>query len=166
VTVRRIPRNKIQIVHELGEGAFGLVYLAICDAVALSDDIKPSLTSDGISAIVHVAIKTLKDASQGRGVGELVGGTEAEPGEEASLRAEREFQREAELLSGLCHDNIIRFYGVCDDGEPKMLVLEYMPNGDLNKYLRYVMYNTLLCFIHLKVTRSSSTAEIARDADV
>ena len=85
-----------------------------------------------------MAIKTLKDGTEGRGVREVLGGTEVEPGEGALLTAEREFQREAELLTRLCHDNIIRFYGVCDDGKFQMLVLEYMQNGDLNKYIRYV----------------------------
>ena len=128
----------MQIVRELGEGAFGRVYLGTCDILAISDDVKPSLASDGTSTVIEVAIKALKDWGQGRGVGGLEGGTEAEPAERALLTAQREFQREAELLAGLCHDNIIRFYGICEDSEPRMLVLEYMPNGDLNKYLRYV----------------------------
>jgi len=67
----------------------------------------------------------------------VMGGAGAEPDEGALLTAEREFQREAELLTWLRHDNIIRFYGVCDDGQPRMLILEYMPNGDLNNYLRF-----------------------------
>lgn len=127
----------MQIVRELGEGAFGRVYLGTCDLLALTDDVKPSLASDSTSTVIEVAIKTLKDGSQRRGMGGVDVGTEAEPGERA-FTAEQEFQREAELLAGLCHDNIIQFYGICEDGEPKMLVLEYMSNGDLNRYLRYV----------------------------
>jgi len=148
--VRHIPRNKIQIVRELGEGAFGRVYLGTCDLVALTDDAKPSLVIDTTSTVIEVAIKTLKDDSQGRGVNELVGGTEAESWEGALRTSEHEFQREAELLTGLCHDNIIRFYGVCDDAHPRMLVLEYMPNGDLNKYLRYVQYGHFSTLLFIK----------------
>jgi len=133
VDVRHIPRNKIQIVRELGEGAFGRVFLGTCDLLTLTSDVKPSLTSSTASTVIEVAIKTLKE---GRDSGKLMGGTEAEPGEGPLPTSEREFQREAELLTGLCHDNIIQFYGVCDDGKPRMLVLEYMPNGDLNNYLR------------------------------
>lgn len=129
--VRHIARSKLQIVRELGEGAFGRVYLGTCDLLALTDNAKPS---DSTSTVIEVAIKTLKEDAGGHGEERRVGGTETELREEG----EREFVREAELLTGLCHDNIIRFYGVCDDGQSRMLVLEYMPNGDLNKYLRYL----------------------------
>jgi len=139
VTVRCIPRSKIQIVRQLGEGAFGNVYLGTCDLRALTDDVEPALASQSASAVVEVAIKTLKGGSQGRGVGGVLGRTGAEPDAEGLLTAEREFEREAELLTLLRHDNIIRFYGVCDDGQTQqMLILEYMPNGDLNNYLRFV----------------------------
>jgi len=137
VAVRCIARSKIQIVRELGEGAFGHVYLGTCDLVALTDDVESALAPHATSSVVDVAIKTLKDGSAGRGVGGVMGGAGAEPDEGALLTAEREFQREAELLTWLRHDNIIRFYGVCDDGQPRMLILEYMPNGDLNNYLRF-----------------------------
>jgi len=137
---RRIPRSKIQIIHEIGEGAFGCVYLGTCDLLAISDDIETSsLASENTCAVVQVAIKALTDCSRGCGMGGTVGGTEAGLDEGASLTAEREFEREAELLTGLRHDNIIRFYGVCDDGNTRMLILEFMPNGDLSNYLRYLI---------------------------
>jgi len=126
-------------VRELGEGAFGRVYLGTCDLLALTDDVKPSLGSDSTSTDVEVAIKTLKDFMLRRCPGGEDAGMEGESGEGAWLTAEREFQREAELLAGLCHANIIRFYGICEDAKAKMLILEYMPNGDLNKYLRYAL---------------------------
>jgi hypothetical protein len=46
------------------------------------------------------------------------------------------FDREAELLTNLQHENIVTFYGVCMEGEIYMMVFEYMENGDLNNYLR------------------------------
>jgi len=135
VAVRRIARSRMRIVRELGEGAFGRVYLGTCDLAALTDDdFKPSLAPDSTSAVIEVAIKTLKEGSHGCGMGGVEGGAEEEPTDQS---AEREFQREAELLAGLCHDNIVRFHGICDDTELRMLLLEYMPQGDLNKYLRY-----------------------------
>ena len=139
MAVRCIPRSKIQIVRQLGEGAFGHVYLGTCDRLALTADVEPALEPHDTSDVVQVAIKTLKDGSQGRGVGGVLGGTGTEPDEGALLTVDREFEREAELLTWLCHDNIIRFYGICNDGQPRMLILEYMSNGDLNNYLRFVI---------------------------
>lgn len=63
-----------------------------------------------------VAVKTLKDAAV----------------EEARV----DFEREAELLTNLQHANIVRFYGVSTDGDPLMIVFEYMEHGDLNNFLR------------------------------
>lgn len=67
--------------------------------------------------ITMVAVKTLK----------------GEPSE--TMKAD--FDREAELLSSLQHDNIVTFYGVCTEGEKYMMIFEFMENGDLNNYLRY-----------------------------
>lgn len=55
---------------------------------------------------------------------------------DASKNAWREFHHEAELLINLQHEHIIKFYGVCVEGDPLMMVFEYMNNGDLNKFLR------------------------------
>ncbi|XP_067144566.1 NT-3 growth factor receptor-like isoform X2 [Centruroides vittatus] len=63
-----------------------------------------------------VAVKTLKDPNQ----------EDARP----------DFYREAELLTTLQHENIVSFYGVSTDGNPLMLVFEYMEHGDLNNFLR------------------------------
>ncbi|XP_077576279.1 high affinity nerve growth factor receptor [Stigmatopora nigra] len=101
--VRHIKRADILLKWELGEGAFGKVYLAEC--ANLSPDADKML----------VAIKTLKDANE-------------------STR--QDFQREAELLTVLQHAHIVRFYGVCADGEPLAMVFEYMRHGDLNRFLR------------------------------
>lgn len=48
------------------------------------------------------------------------------------------FDREVELLVILLYDNIVMFYGVCIDSDIFMMVFEYMENGDLNNYFRYV----------------------------
>ncbi|XP_056457275.1 high affinity nerve growth factor receptor [Gadus chalcogrammus] len=101
--VQNIKRQDIVLKWELGEGAFGKVYLAEC--ANLSPDSDKML----------VAIKTLKDANE-------------------STR--QDFQREAELLTVLQHQHIVRFYGVCTDGEPLAMVFEYMRHGDLNRFLR------------------------------
>ncbi|XP_054714473.1 BDNF/NT-3 growth factors receptor-like [Uloborus diversus] len=63
-----------------------------------------------------VAVKTLKDKDV--------------------LDAKEDFDREAELLANLQHENIIKFYGVSTDGKSLMMVFEYMENGDLSNFLR------------------------------
>lgn len=57
---------------------------------------------------------------------------------DANESTRQDFQREAELLTMLQHQHIVRFYGVCTDGEPLAMVFEYMRHGDLNRFLRYV----------------------------
>ena len=47
-----------------------------------------------------------------------------------------EFEREAELLSNLSHDNIVTFHGISIDQHPFMMIFEYMKLGDLNSFLR------------------------------
>lgn len=101
--VQHIKRQDIVLKWELGEGAFGKVYLAECSNLSPDSD------------KMLVAIKTLKDATE-------------------STR--QDFQREAELLTVLQHQHIVRFYGVCTDGEPLAMVFEYMRHGDLNRFLR------------------------------
>uniref|UniRef100_S4RVB2 Tyrosine-protein kinase receptor n=1 Tax=Petromyzon marinus TaxID=7757 RepID=S4RVB2_PETMA len=101
--VKHIKRRDLMLKRELGEGAFGKVFLAEC--FNLYPDIEKT----------PVAVKTLKDLSGG---------------------ARKDFYREAELLTNLQHDHIVRFYGVCSEGEPLIMVFEYMRHGDLNKFLR------------------------------
>ncbi|XP_068595081.1 NT-3 growth factor receptor-like [Brachionichthys hirsutus] len=101
--VQHIKRRDIVLKRELGEGAFGKVFLAECYNLSPSKD------------KMLVAVKTLKDPT---------------------LAARKDFQREAELLTNLQHEHIVKFYGVCVDGDPLIMVFEYMKHGDLNKFLR------------------------------
>ncbi|XP_072840539.2 high affinity nerve growth factor receptor isoform X1 [Pogona vitticeps] len=103
-SVHHIKRRDIVLKWELGEGAFGKVFLAECHNLSPSTQEK-----------MLVAVKTLKEATE---------------------NARLDFQREAELLTVLQHEHIVRFYGVCTDGEPLIMVFEYMKHGDLNRFLR------------------------------
>lgn len=47
-----------------------------------------------------------------------------------------DFDREAELLTNLQHANIVKFYGISTDGDPLMILFEYMEYGDLHNFLR------------------------------
>ncbi|XP_072372791.1 BDNF/NT-3 growth factors receptor isoform X1 [Scyliorhinus torazame] len=101
--VRNIKRHNIVLKRELGEGAFGKVFLAECHNLCTEED------------KTLVAVKTLKEASD---------------------NARKDFHREAELLTNLQHEHIVTFYGVCVEGDPLIMVFEYMKHGDLNKFLR------------------------------
>ncbi|XP_057693515.1 NT-3 growth factor receptor-like [Corythoichthys intestinalis] len=101
--VQHLKRRDIILKRELGEGAFGKVFLAECYTLC------PKMDK------MLVAVKTLKDPT---------------------LSARKDFQREAELLTNLQHEHIVKFYGVCVDGDPLIMVFEYMKHGDLNKFLR------------------------------
>ncbi|XP_075455079.1 BDNF/NT-3 growth factors receptor isoform X2 [Ascaphus truei] len=101
--VQHIKRHNIVLKRELGEGAFGKVFLAECYNLYPEED------------KILVAVKTLKEASD---------------------NARKDFHREAELLTNLQHEHIVKFYGVCVEGDPLIMVFEYMKHGDLNKFLR------------------------------
>jgi serine/threonine protein kinase len=47
----------------------------------------------------------------------------------------QEFQREASIMAGLRHPNIIMFYGVCIEPKYKCIVMEFMEYGSLKKVL-------------------------------
>ena len=114
-SIPRIPRNRIHVLQDLGEGAFGRVYLAMCELplASINSDGSEVETTDPTSL---VAVKTLK--------------------ENHAEDARQSFDREAELLTNLQHDNIVRLFGISDDGEIRMIVFEYMKNGDLNNFLK------------------------------
>ncbi|XP_041035652.1 high affinity nerve growth factor receptor-like, partial [Carcharodon carcharias] len=101
--VQHIKRRDIVLKWELGEGAFGKVFLAECD------NLSPE------QGRMLVAVKALKEATDS---------------------ARLDFQREAELLTFLQHEHVVKFYGVCTQGEPLIMVFEYMKHGDLNRFLR------------------------------
>uniref|UniRef100_A0A8C4MH64 Tyrosine-protein kinase receptor n=1 Tax=Equus asinus asinus TaxID=83772 RepID=A0A8C4MH64_EQUAS len=101
--VHHIKRRDIVLKWELGEGAFGKVFLAECHNLLPEQD------------KMLVAVKALKEVSES---------------------ARQDFQREAELLTMLQHQHIVRFFGVCTEGRPLLMVFEYMRHGDLNRFLR------------------------------
>ncbi|KAL2538631.1 Leucine-rich repeat protein kinase family protein [Forsythia ovata] len=51
------------------------------------------------------------------------------------VRAIKIFATESQVLSTIRHRNLIRIIGCCSNTEFKALILEYMPNGSLEKWL-------------------------------
>ncbi|XP_027200795.2 BDNF/NT-3 growth factors receptor-like isoform X2 [Dermatophagoides pteronyssinus] len=102
-----ISTEKINFIRELGEGAFGRVFLGTVDYLTVDEP------------TTMVAIKMLKETAQAN---------------YSDLRDE--FSREAEFLANLIHPNIVTFYGISMDGPTLMMLFEYMEYGDLNNFLR------------------------------
>ncbi|KAJ9541301.1 hypothetical protein OSB04_027807 [Centaurea solstitialis] len=50
-------------------------------------------------------------------------------------RVKEEFQNEVMLISNVHHKNLLRLLGWSSDGSDLLLVLEYMPNGSLDRFL-------------------------------
>ena len=53
----------------------------------------------------------------------------------ANHKTKTDFQREANLMCGLDHPNIVCLIGVCFSEEPQCMVFEHMPHGDLHEFL-------------------------------
>ncbi|XBJ12170.1 hypothetical protein VPH35_016746 [Triticum aestivum] len=50
-------------------------------------------------------------------------------------QGEEEFQHELSVIGKIYHMNLVRVWGFCSDGPHRMLVLEYVENGSLDKIL-------------------------------
>ncbi|KAL3641386.1 hypothetical protein CASFOL_016354 [Castilleja foliolosa] len=55
-------------------------------------------------------------------------------------RVVRSFDTECEVLSNVRHRNLVQVIGCCSNPEFKALILEYMPNGSLEKWLHTESY--------------------------
>jgi serine/threonine protein kinase len=122
--IQHIARSRLRLVRKLGEGEFGSVFLGLCYQLHGNDD------------VTTVAVKALKHIYDSNGGGERT--PLQQPWMAAGCNYDeilRDFEREVELLDGLRHEKIVSFYGISIDNGP-LMVLEYMENGDLNKFLR------------------------------
>ena len=97
----------LEIVSELGEGAFGRVYKARAPGIKRGDYIPPEF----------VAVKTLK--------------------EEAEYEAVEEFCKEVKVCVQFEHENVIRLLAVCTTAAQKCMIFEFMDLGNLGELLQY-----------------------------
>ncbi|NXW25547.1 NTRK1 factor, partial [Circaetus pectoralis] len=126
--VHHVQRRDIVLKWELGEGAFGKVFLAECY----------NLLPEQEKMLVAVKVRRGGQCWGGLGgVGQCRADAVCRQAlKEVTESARLDFQREAELLTVLQHEHIVKFYGVCTEGEPLIMVFEYMKHGDLNRFLR------------------------------
>ncbi|RXG53725.1 Discoidin domain-containing receptor 2 [Armadillidium vulgare] len=114
VPVPEIPRHRIRVLENLGEGLFGTVQLCEVDGVAGQHGGGSLSTSSGNTRLV--ALKSLKP--------------------NASEMAKEDFKSEVRVLSRLEDPNIVMLLGVVTRHEPMAMLLEYMEHGDLYQFLR------------------------------
>ncbi|EFN89247.1 Insulin-like receptor [Harpegnathos saltator] len=99
-----VPRKKIELLRELGNGSFGMVYEGVARDVVKGN---PE---------VRCAVKTVN--------------------ENATDRQRIEFLNEASVMKAFNTHHVIKLLGVVSQGQPTLVVMELMVNGDLKTYLR------------------------------
>lgn len=99
-----VPRKNVELLRELGQGSFGMVYEGIVRDVVEGH---PEM---------RCAIKTVN--------------------EHATDRERSEFLNEASVMKAFNTHHVVRLLGVVSQGQPVLVVMELMANGDLKTYLR------------------------------
>ncbi|KAF5273792.1 hypothetical protein FQA39_LY00907 [Lamprigera yunnana] len=98
------PRSRLKLIKEIGNGAFGQVYLA------------KAFTIDDRESYTFVAVKALR--------------------QHATNEEKEDFLKEISLLKSVGeHPNIVRIFGCCQMKEPYLMIMEFVPCGDLRSYL-------------------------------
>ncbi|CAG9816610.1 unnamed protein product [Phaedon cochleariae] len=98
-----VPRKKIDLIEELGQGSFGMVWKGLAHDIRGKSEIR-------------CAVKTVN--------------------EHATNRERLEFLNEASVMKAFDTAHVVRLLGVVSQGQPTLVVMELMANGDLKSYLR------------------------------
>lgn len=98
-----VSRKKIDLIKELGQGSFGMVYEGLARDISGIPEMK-------------CAVKTVN--------------------EHATNRERIEFLNEASVMKAFDTAHVVRLLGVVSQGQPTLVVMELMANGDLKSYLR------------------------------
>ncbi|XP_070001579.1 discoidin domain-containing receptor 2 [Penaeus vannamei] len=105
---REIPRQVLHFGDKLGEGDFGTVHLG--EVAGLTD------TKESNGPCRQVVLAALR--------------------QDASPEVREDTWREAQLLATLSDPNLAGLVGVVSRDDPLVLIMEFLPLGDLNQYLR------------------------------
>jgi serine/threonine protein kinase len=130
-----VPRDALTEIQKLGSGQFGDVFKMAttlfsapssahgCDAMAVHD-YGGSIINSGRGNdcdMDFVAVKTLK------------GQPDMLP--EVMMKAEVDFIAEINLMKRFRHPNLVRLLGVCTEGAPLLMLLEFSKGGSLDEWL-------------------------------
>ncbi|XP_076465772.1 LOW QUALITY PROTEIN: putative molluscan insulin-related peptide(s) receptor [Babylonia areolata] len=99
-----VPRDKIKLLNELGQGSFGMVYQG-----------KAYDLVDGYPEY-KVAVKTVN--------------------ENAGYQERMNFLKEATTMKTFNCYHVVKLIGVVSKGQPALVIMELMANGDLKNFLR------------------------------
>ena len=110
-----VTRKNIVEIKELGKGHFGTIMLASTVGLSMKE-LKFSETDTNTSKGTLVAIKKLKN--------------------DADVSLKESFDKEVKFMATLDHDNVVRLLAVCKTAGESFIMMEYMENGDLNRFLQ------------------------------
>ncbi|XP_073246813.1 platelet-derived growth factor receptor beta-like [Porites lutea] len=124
-----VPHERVIIMGELGRGAFGKVHKGVMKE-ATNANIYSDTSEKNPNVHSKDSLQTLKD-NEGRIVAVKV------LLENAGEEEKRQFLQEIDLMKDVgSHRNILSILGFWIRSEPIMLIMEYVPHGDLLQWLR------------------------------
>lgn len=125
-----LQEGKYRIICKLGQGGFGITYLA-----TMSIDVQGPLGK--ITTNVNVAIKEffMKDVCL-REDSELTVTVPTVGSKEYVEKYRVKFRKEAELLSKFNHPHIVKVLDVFDENETTYSVMEYLDGGSLQSFIK------------------------------
>ncbi|XP_050401115.2 putative molluscan insulin-related peptide(s) receptor [Patella vulgata] len=101
-----VDRDKIKLLKEIGEGSFGMVWEGLT-----SDTCIPPYKEN-----IAVAVKTVND--------------------HAGVQDKMNFLKEASIMKAFSCHHVVKLLGVVSKGQPALVIMELMKQGDLKNYLR------------------------------
>lgn len=119
--------GKYKIEKSLGQGSFGITYLATA-----------KFTTEGalgkMDVIAKVAIKEffMSDVNARKVDGSTVDGSTGS----VFVNYRRKFRKEAENLSRLSHSNIVKVFDVFDENGTSYYVMEFLSGQNLDEYIK------------------------------
>ncbi len=111
---KEIFPGNVHEVKDLGVGQFGQVVLAKTVGLSMKD-LQIDNDDDNKNVSIFVAVKKLKSS--------------------ADSHVKEAFEKEIKFMSRLRNKNVVRLLAICPSSNP-FIVMEYMPNGDLNQFLQ------------------------------
>ncbi|CAH1792009.1 unnamed protein product, partial [Owenia fusiformis] len=143
-----IPHSRLLFGEILGQGAFGQVSKGIIHGSVLThqDAISNNPVARTMSSNITVAIKMLHDF--------------------ASESAKDEFRKEINLMKKIgAHPNVVSMVGACTIREPLCLIVEYVPHGDLQHFLRKHRVDMVFKHDAPIITMSADIKEMKNDLE-